>query len=138
MHFHHKFQHSPGRKRRRHHGHNARRGPGQRRTQSKAGQNPPARGPQGFQHGSLIHPRLFARSRRADALARELPALESLTPTEMKVLKLVAEVKTTKEIADVLCISPRTVEIYRANVMSKMRAESLSDLIRSTIHAGAA
>ena len=37
-----------------------------------------------------------------------------------------------------LTISPRTVEIYRANVMSKMRADSLSELIRMTLASGAA
>ena len=47
-------------------------------------------------------------------------------------------IEYNKIIAATLEISPRTVEIYRANVMSKMRAESLSDLIRSTITAGAA
>jgi len=41
-------------------------------------------------------------------------------------------------IAAGLAISPRTVEIYRANVMSKMRADNLSDLIRMTLASGAA
>jgi DNA-binding NarL/FixJ family response regulator len=63
---------------------------------------------------------LIERSRRADALAKELPALDALTPTEMKVLKLVPEIKTTKEIAEVLCISPRTVEHHRTSVATKL------------------
>ena len=63
---------------------------------------------------------LIARSRRADALAKDLPALDHLTPTEMKVLKLVAEVKTTKEIAEALCISPRTVEHHRTSITTKL------------------
>jgi two-component system, LuxR family, response regulator FixJ len=41
-----------------------------------------------------------------------------------------------KTIAYDLGISPRTVEIYRANVMTKMRASSLSDLVRMALVAG--
>jgi len=69
---------------------------------------------------------------------RILRRLESLTPRERQVLDLIVDGASNKVIASTLSISPRTVEIYRANVMSKMRAESLSDLIRSTITAGAA
>jgi two-component system response regulator FixJ len=69
---------------------------------------------------------------------RVLRRLESLTGRERQVLDLIVEGASNKVIASTLSISPRTVEIYRANVMSKMRAESLSDLIRSTISAGAA
>lgn len=64
--------------------------------------------------------------------------LESLTARERQVLDLILDGASNKIIAATLQISPRTVEIYRANVMSKMRADSLSDLIRSTITAGAA
>ena len=64
--------------------------------------------------------------------------MDSLTARERQVLDLIMEGASNKVIAAKLAISPRTVEIYRANVMSKMRADSLSDLIRSTITAGAA
>lgn len=69
---------------------------------------------------------------------RVLRRLESLTARERQVLDLIIDGASNKIIAATLQISPRTVEIYRANVMSKMRADSLSDLIRSTITAGAA
>lgn len=72
------------------------------------------------------------------ARTRVMRRLESLTGRERQVLDLIIEGASNKVIASTLSISPRTVEIYRANVMSKMRAESLSDLIRSTISAGAA
>jgi two-component system response regulator FixJ len=72
------------------------------------------------------------------ARTRVMRRLESLTGRERQVLDLIVEGASNKVIASTLSISPRTVEIYRANVMSKMRAESLSDLIRSTISAGAA
>ncbi|MGZ6018182.1 MAG: response regulator transcription factor [Phenylobacterium sp.] len=76
-----------------------------------------------------------------DASARRLRVLrriESLTAREHQVLNLIMEGASNKLIASSLDISPRTVEIYRANVMSKMRADSLSDLIRMTLSAGAA
>jgi DNA-binding NarL/FixJ family response regulator len=76
---------------------------------------------------------LINRSRRADALAKELPALDSLTPTELKVLKLVAEIKTTKEIADVLCISPRTVEHHRTSIAAKLDLRGSHALTRFAV-----
>lgn len=62
----------------------------------------------------------------------------SLTARERQVLDLIMEGASNKVIAARLDISPRTVEIYRANVMSKMRADSLSELIRMTLLTGAA
>ena len=44
--------------------------------------------------------------------------------------------KPNKVIAFDLTISPRTVEIYRANVMTKMAAASLSDLVRKALISG--
>ena len=64
--------------------------------------------------------------------------LGSLTTRERQVLDLIMEGASNKAIAASLTISPRTVEIYRANVMSKMRADSLSELIRMTLTSGAA
>ena len=75
-----------------------------------------------------------ASSRRLRVLRR----IESLTAREHQVLDLIRQGASNKLIASSLDISPRTVEIYRANVMSKMRADSLSDLIRMTLAAGAA
>jgi len=76
-----------------------------------------------------------------DASARRnrvLSRIESLTARERQVLDLIMDGASNKVIASSLAISPRTVEIYRANVMSKMRADSLSDLIRMTLSSGAA
>jgi two-component system response regulator FixJ len=69
---------------------------------------------------------------------RVLRRVESLTARERQVLDLIMDGASNKVIASALSISPRTVEIYRANVMSKMRADSLSELIRMTLSSGAA
>lgn len=75
----------------------------------------------------------------ADATrTRLVRRVESLTARERQVLDLIMEGASNKVIANRLAISPRTVEIYRANVMSKMRADSLSELVRITLTAGAA
>jgi two-component system, LuxR family, sensor kinase FixL len=62
--------------------------------------------------------------------------LASLSARERQVLEGLVAGKANKVIAFDLGISPRTVEIYRANVMTKMAANSLSDLVRNAIIAG--
>jgi len=58
---------------------------------------------------------------------------EELTPREREVMQLVAEGLANKVIANRLSISERTVEVHRAHVMRKMKAESLADLVRMAI-----
>jgi len=62
--------------------------------------------------------------------------LESLSMRERQVLEGLVAGQPNKIIAHNLSISPRTVEIYRANVMTKMKAPSLSDLVRMALIAG--
>jgi two-component system response regulator FixJ len=59
--------------------------------------------------------------------------LESLSPREHEVLHGVVAGKLNKVIAHELGISPRTVEVYRANVMSKTGARGLSELVRMVL-----
>lgn len=59
-----------------------------------------------------------------------------LTPRERQVLSLVAEGLSNKAIARQLGISPKTVEIHRSNVMSKMEVSSSNALIRMVVAAG--
>jgi two-component system, LuxR family, response regulator FixJ len=56
--------------------------------------------------------------------------LQSLTPRELDVLRLMIEGKANKVIAIDLDISQRTVEIHRARVMEKLEAHSLAHLVR--------
>ena len=62
--------------------------------------------------------------------------LASLSNREREVLDGLVAGHPNKTIAYELGISPRTVEIYRANVMTKMEANSLSDLVRMALVAG--
>jgi len=73
---------------------------------------------------------LINRGGRAAALAREKPGIEDLTPTERHVLKLIAEDKTSKEIAEELFISYRTVETHRTNITRKLDLHGSLALIR--------
>ena len=56
--------------------------------------------------------------------------LASLSERELQVLKGVVEGLANKTIAIELGISPRTVEVYRAGLMGKMRTKSLAELVR--------
>jgi two-component system response regulator FixJ len=59
--------------------------------------------------------------------------ISTLSPREKDVLAGLVEGRANKQIAFDLGISPRTVEIYRANLMNKMQANSLSDLVRMAL-----
>jgi DNA-binding NarL/FixJ family response regulator len=70
----------------------------------------------------------------ADSVARpELPEVGDITPREKEVLELVAQGKSTKQIADLLGISIRTVESHRINMLKKMKVNNTAELIRKAI-----
>lgn len=72
-----------------------------------------------------------------DVVAGEVVARAgSLTPRERDVLEQLVVGSPNKVIAHQLGISPRTVEIHRANLMKKMQASSLSHLVRMALAAG--
>ncbi len=65
--------------------------------------------------------------------ARKL--LAQLTPREKNVLNELVDGRSNKEAAHNLGISPRTVEVYRAQIMDKLKAHSLSDIVRTALAA---
>jgi len=67
--------------------------------------------------------------RKADVERR----LARLTPREREVLAMIVEGRHNREVAQVLGISPRTVEVYKSRVMDKLDVERLPDLIRLTL-----
>ena len=64
------------------------------------------------------------------------PPVERLSTREREVLKLIAEGKTSKEIADLLYISVRTVENHRANITKKLGLKRTADLVKYAIRKG--
>jgi DNA-binding NarL/FixJ family response regulator len=74
----------------------------------------------------------FLRSARNDELVREDP----LTPREVEVVKLIAESYSTRQIADALTISEKTVDRHRANIFEKLAMHDRVELTRYAIRRG--
>jgi DNA-binding NarL/FixJ family response regulator len=73
---------------------------------------------------------LINRTRRATTLVEHKPTLLDLTPTERRVLRLIVEDKQTREIADALGISPRTVENHRSHICRKLDLRGANALLK--------
>lgn len=74
---------------------------------------------------------------RSEAVSADIAArVASLTQRERQVMQGLVTGQSNKTIAREYDISPRTVEVYRANVMTKMQAGNLSELVRFAIRAG--
>jgi two-component system response regulator FixJ len=75
------------------------------------------------------------RERRYEnvAFSRILMRMERLTRREREVMELVVAGHPNKVVAQLLRISPRTVEVHRARVMEKMQAGSVSELVRAAM-----
>ncbi len=95
-----------------------------------------------FDDDNLLDAVRSALDREADAVQRKAELSEiqeklaALSNRERQVLEGLVAGNPNKTIAFDLGISPRTVEIYRANLMTKMGANSLSDLVRMAMTAG--
>jgi two-component system response regulator NreC len=59
-----------------------------------------------------------------------------LTPREREVLKLIAEGNTNQDIAELLCLSRKTVETHRSNIMDKLDLHKVTDLVKYAIREG--
>ncbi len=73
---------------------------------------------------------LVRRRNRAELLAAKKPGLDDLTKAELRILKLIAEKKTSREIGAELFISPRTVEAHRANICAKLELTGSHSLLQ--------
>ena len=79
------------------------------------------------------HDDLVAKGRRHAERSEILERVAALSQRERQVLEGLVAGRANKVIAYDLGISPRTVEVYRANLMTKMRASSLSELVRMSL-----
>jgi len=91
--------------------------------------------------GSYLSPevsdRLLSRIQRGDLDARSLPgALDSLSPREVQVMRLVAEGRTSKEIALMLDLGLQTVRSYRKTMMKKLGVRNVAGLTQLALAAG--
>jgi two-component system response regulator FixJ len=80
---------------------------------------------------------LEGRKSHDETVRQTRERLDQLTPRERQVFDALVQGRSNKEIALDLEISPRTVEIFRAKVMAKMQADSLSALVRMALTQGA-
>jgi DNA-binding CsgD family transcriptional regulator len=76
---------------------------------------------------------LIQARQRAVAITEGQGSLKDLTVSERRILKLISEYKTTKQIADELCVSPRTVEAHRAHIATKLGLHGSHALIKFVI-----
>lgn len=76
---------------------------------------------------------LINRHRRGTQLAGASPQLEQLSATERRVLQLIGQYKTSKEIAGELLISVRTVEHHRANIAEKLELKGSHVLLKFAV-----
>jgi len=70
---------------------------------------------------------------RSDTQPGEEKVAEPLTPREQEIVRLLAEGKSNKEVADTLGLSVRTAETHRANLMRKLKFSSLAELVRYAV-----
>jgi DNA-binding NarL/FixJ family response regulator len=93
---------------------------------------------------ALANHRTFFTARAADMLLNDFsertapvqpaaPTRNRLTPREREIVQLLAEGKSSKEVAVVLGISVKTAETHRANIMRKLQLHSVSELVRYAI-----
>jgi DNA-binding NarL/FixJ family response regulator len=84
-----------------------------------------------------VSDRLLTRIQKGDLESRETPTvLEALSPREVQVLRLVAEGKTSKEIAVLLDLREQTVRSYRKTMMKKLGVNNVAGLTQLALSTG--
>jgi DNA-binding NarL/FixJ family response regulator len=91
----------------------------------------------GFYMSPQVSEKLLVRIQRGDMEAKPVPSmLEGLSPRELQVLRLVAEGKTSKEIAVMLDLGLQTVRSYRKTMMKKLNVNNVAGLTQLALSAG--
>ncbi len=85
---------------------------------------------------SQVSDRLLARIQRGEIDTRDRAPLDSLSPRELQVLRLVAEGKTSKDIAVMLDLGLQTVRSYRKTMMKKLGVSNVAGLTQLALAAG--
>jgi DNA-binding NarL/FixJ family response regulator len=76
---------------------------------------------------------LLQRLEGIDSLVRQMPGLNDVTATEKRILKLIAEYKTSREIAEELHIHYRTVDNHRTNISNKLGLQGSHALLKFAV-----
>ena len=82
---------------------------------------------------SYVSPAMTSYLLNRRGSAKQAGELTDLTPAELTVLQMIAEYKTTKDIASALFVSPRTVETHRANICQKLNLRGSHALMKSAL-----
>ena len=91
-----------------------------------------------FALGTILAGSRYLSPRIQDSLIKDKdgPITPGLTPRQTEILRLVAAGKTTKEVARVLGISPKTVEFHRAQIMDRIGVHNVTALTRYAMQHG--
>jgi DNA-binding NarL/FixJ family response regulator len=81
----------------------------------------------------IISNLLFNRNKKKKEFEERFPEINSLTDIERKILKMIADSKSSREIADALFISPRTVDKHRENISHKLNIHGCNAILKFAI-----
>ena len=82
------------------------------------------------------HPRLLKHSSSEGGSTAEKSPLEQLTERQREILRLIAEGQNTKQIAELLKVSPKTVEYHRMKLMAGLNLHDIAGLVRFAVKVG--
>jgi len=81
----------------------------------------------------VIIDELLAKNLSGGAPVESKPIFQKITPKERQILDLIVQGYNSREIADKLFLSIRTVDNHRANMMKKTKAKNTADLVKMAI-----
>ena len=87
-----------------------------------------------LQGNRYVSSSLLKHKSKSSACSQSLPS--TLSAREQEITELISEGLTTKEIAQRLCISAKTVETHRARIMEKLKVKNVAELIKQAIRLG--